>query len=101
MKTKKGLTYLPGKKTKVNDILGTDKAQYIVRFAIARKYIPKQETWIQNTPNWDSIEKAVTAKFGPLGQEAVYGRRMTYSSDIKKIGIIMENIMCYIFKRHY
>lgn len=69
---------------KVNAILGADKAEYKLRATIAKDYFPTgDQNSLRNPPNWDNIEKIVVAKFGKIGQEAVYGRKMLYYLESK------------------
>ncbi len=71
------------KTSKVNAILGDDQAQYAMKSFIANNYLPKGEA-LKTKPNWDALDKSITAKFGPIGQEAVYGHRMIYHLENKE-----------------
>jgi hypothetical protein len=70
-------------KEKVNAVLGENKAEYTVRRIIDLDFIPLHNTWRSNKPDWNLIEKHVTAEFGTLGQEAVQGKRMIYYQETK------------------
>lgn len=70
-------------RNKINSILGQDNAEYAIRNTIAKQYIPKETGGNSPAIDWESIERIVTAKFGPLGQEMVYGKKMGYYASVK------------------
>lgn len=74
----KAFDFLIQNKIKVNEILGENQAEYAIKSAIAEHFIPKEIEWNKVSPNWTFIEKQVAAKFGSIGQESVYGKRMMY-----------------------
>jgi hypothetical protein len=85
-------------KNKINSVLGPDKAEYAIRKAIARQFIPDGNE--QNSPavDWEKIEHTVTAKFGAIGQEVVYGKRMGYYLTTKDWGNYGRYYMLYFEK---
>jgi len=81
---------------KINQKIGIEnKAQYSIRYAISKDYLnndsARNEIW------WNKIEKVLTAKFGQLGQEVVYGKRMVYYLE-KKDSINFGKYYCKYFK---
>jgi len=68
---------------KINEVLGQNKAEYAIRDAISRHYLPNYDTWLETKPNWDSLEVIIRKKFGPLGLEEIYGNRMAYNYQLK------------------
>ncbi|MBO9573148.1 MAG: thioredoxin family protein, partial [Chitinophagaceae bacterium] len=70
--------------SEVNAILGADQAQYAMKSFIAKNYIPGEQEQKATKPNWDVLEKTITATFGAIGQETVYGYRMLYHMDKKE-----------------
>jgi len=63
---------------KINAVLGDYQAQNKVMDFINKKYLPKGDFEKMDRPDWDALEKMVSAKFGALGQEIVWGQRMIY-----------------------
>jgi len=63
---------------KINTILGSYKAQNAIMNFINRKYLPKENTWLQKKPNWETLEDTLTRKFGALAKEKIFERRMIY-----------------------
>jgi tetratricopeptide (TPR) repeat protein len=70
-------------RNKINSVLGPDKAEYAIRYAIAKQFIPEADGQNSATVDWDAIERTITAKFGVLGQEMIYGKRMSYYASVK------------------
>jgi len=68
---------------KLNEVLGTYKAQNIVMQFIEIHYLPNSQTWKTIKPDWDGLEKMVVTKFGALGQERLYEQRMVYYFETK------------------
>ncbi|MDR6785710.1 hypothetical protein ABIE26_004821 [Pedobacter africanus] len=75
----KAFNFFVENKRAINYIIGVDKAEYAIRYAIAKDY-PNMEL---EKPDWDSIEDAIASKFGKLGREMVYGKRMNYYLQLK------------------
>jgi len=63
---------------KINSILGSDKAEIAIRKSISAAYIPKNFITISMS-DWDTLERKISDKFGPIGLEELYGKRMLYS----------------------
>ncbi|PTS95409.1 hypothetical protein DBR11_21455 [Pedobacter sp. HMWF019] len=63
---------------KVNAVLGVYQAQNKIMDFINKKYLPQGDFKKMDRPDWDALEKMVSAKFGALGQEIVWGQRMVY-----------------------
>jgi len=68
---------------KVNIVLGENKAEYLLRNAISEKYIPSSASWKVSKPNWAALEKTMKSKFGDLGLEVLYGKKMIFYSKIE------------------
>ncbi|NQX56896.1 hypothetical protein HQN86_24980 [Pedobacter panaciterrae] len=66
---------------RVNSILGADKAQYSLRSAISNAYF-KNPSAISNS-EWDALEAKLANKFGPIGLEEFYGKRMLQAYEQK------------------
>lgn len=79
----KGFKFFVNNRDKINAILGKDKAEYAIRYAIAREFIPIGNNWKKSEDEWGLLEKKITSRFGQLGAEVAYGRRMEYASRIK------------------
>jgi hypothetical protein len=69
----KGFKLFMKEPEKVNAILGDYAAQYKIRRAIYEAYIPKGDVSAKRNFDWKSLERTMTAKFGTVGQEEVYG----------------------------
>jgi len=85
----KGFEFLYKNRANVNAVLGPDKAEYLIRDVIAREYVPKIEEWNSKDIDWDLLGENITSRFGNLGQEMVYGKRMNYyliKQDFKSFG---------------
>jgi len=65
---------------RVNLVLGTDKAESALKNAISNQFLSTIE---DSDPNWSMIEHKMRSKFGELGREIVYGKRMNYYIGIK------------------
>jgi len=74
----KAFTLFLKQKNKINSVLGVGKAEYAIKSAIAKQCIPKDIGENYEVIDWDKIEHTVTTKFGDLGLEMVYGKRMAY-----------------------
>lgn len=74
----RGFKFFFKQRNKINSVLGQDKAEYAVRYAIAKQFIPKEIGQNSATIDWEKIESIITIKFGALGQEMVHGKRMGY-----------------------
>jgi len=66
---------------KVNQFLGKYFAEAKIMDFIDKKYLPQQNGWTESKPNWNLLEKNITAKFGHLGQEIVWAKRTLYYRD--------------------
>jgi tetratricopeptide (TPR) repeat protein len=78
----KAFKFFMENKEEINAQLGPDKAEYSIRSTIADECIPKSATWESVKPKWDLLERNLTQRFGALGQEVMYGKRMLYSRDV-------------------
>nr|WP_068890387.1 hypothetical protein [Pedobacter panaciterrae] len=78
----KAFKFFMKEQQKINAILGADKAEYAIRSTIAKEYTPQEGEWLTKKPNWDLLQKQVSAKFGVIGAEMIYGKRMNYYSKI-------------------
>lgn len=67
---------------KVDSILGENAALAKVKAIIAKEEIGLIEGKI---PNWDSIQKNVSIKYGAIGEEVVIGRKMLYYGVLSNI----------------
>ncbi|WP_316835500.1 hypothetical protein [Pedobacter nutrimenti] len=78
----KGFKLFFKRRNKINSILGPDKAEYAIRGAIGKQFLPKAIR--ENTPgaDWGPTENTVTTRFGVLGQETIYGRKLAYYGNI-------------------
>ncbi|HWW40888.1 hypothetical protein [Pedobacter sp.] len=74
----KGFKLFFKQKDKINSILGPDKAEYAIRGAIGKQFLPKEIRENKPGADWGPTEYTVTTKFGALGQEAIYGRKLAY-----------------------
>lgn len=63
---------------KVNTVLGDYEAQNRIIDFIVANYLPKEDNWKAEKPDWNEIEKEITKRFGAIGREAVLGQRMVY-----------------------
>jgi tetratricopeptide (TPR) repeat protein len=79
----KGFKLFFKQRSRINSVLGPDKAEYAIRKTIAKQFIREAEGQNSATVDWDAIECTITAKFGALGQEVVYGKRMSYYANVK------------------
>lgn len=79
----KGFKFFAKNREKVNAVLGADKAEYAIRFAIGNEYLPNPSTWKASKPNWNNLEKILREKFGAIGLEVVYGHQMIYYQTIQ------------------
>jgi len=70
-------------RNRINSILGTDKAEYAIKLAITRQFIPKFMESDLAIQNWDAIQNEMMKQFGILGEEVIYGRRMWYYANVK------------------
>ncbi|WP_316838132.1 hypothetical protein [Pedobacter nutrimenti] len=68
---------------KINSVLGDYQAQNKVMDFINKQYLPQGDFEKMDRPDWDTLEKKVSAKFGALGQEIVWGQRMIYHLLVK------------------
>lgn len=75
--------FLNSNRVEVNAILGNNMAEYALRTAISRQFIPNENEWEKVKVDWDLLEKSLGSKFGQLGQETVLGKRMMYYLKIK------------------
>ena len=66
---------------KVNEILGKNQAERLVRKVIGKEEIDPYLSNKNATPDWDSLAIAVKRKYGSIGEEKVYGARMLYHLD--------------------
>jgi len=78
-----GFIYFLKHRDKINSVLGADKAEYALKYAIARQFLPKNFGENHAELDLEKVERIVTAKFGSLGQEMVYGKRMEYFANVK------------------
>lgn len=90
---------------KVNGVLGYYQAQNVLMTCIGKNYLPAINTWNSINPNWNSIQKSVSQKFGALGVEKVYEQRMIYyrfKQDWKNYGIWYKKYLeKYLFNTSY
>jgi len=68
---------------KINTILGRYKAQNAIMNFINKKYLPRENAWLQKKPNWDALEDTLVKKFGVLAKEKIFERRMIYCLTIQ------------------
>lgn len=69
---------------KINQILGKNQAERIVRKVIGKEEIePYIKTNITH-PNWDSLTTVIKGKYGSIGEEKVIGARMLYHLERKE-----------------
>ena len=94
----KGFKLFFKQRNKVNSVLGPHKAEYAIRYAIAKQYIPKEIEQNSGTIDWEKIEYAVVTKFGALGQETFYGNRMEYYFNAKDWNNFGKYYMLYFEK---
>ncbi|WP_316834445.1 hypothetical protein [Pedobacter nutrimenti] len=85
-------------RSKINSVLGPDKAEYAIRYAIAKQFIPKETRENSAVINWEKLEYTVTTKFGALGQEVVYGSKMQYYFNAKDWNNYGKYYMLYFEK---
>lgn len=69
---------------KINAVLGEDQSENLVRRIIGKEEIEPYLTGENAHPDWEKIEKTVTAKYGKIGEEKVYGARMVYHLEKKE-----------------
>ncbi|NRF37582.1 hypothetical protein [Pedobacter foliorum] len=74
----KGFKYFLKNRVLINSVLGKNKAEYAIKYAIAKQFIPKMASDKSTPPNWLVIENELNNKFGSLGKEVVFGRMMLY-----------------------
>ncbi|WP_316834608.1 hypothetical protein [Pedobacter nutrimenti] len=91
----RGFRFFFKQRNKINSVLGRDKAEYAIRYAIARQFIPKGTGQNSAVVDWEKIEHTITAKFGALGQEMVYGRRMGYYANVSDWNNFAKYYMLY------
>ena len=72
----KGFKLFRTQSEKVNALLGNYAAQYGVRVAIYKAFMPKGDINERKNFDWKSLEKSITEKYGAVGQEEVYGNAM-------------------------
>jgi thioredoxin-related protein len=72
----KGFMFFRKEPEKINAVLGDYAAQYNIRRAIYKAFIPKGDVNYRKKFDWKSLEKTMAAKFGIVGQEEVYGNAM-------------------------
>jgi len=63
---------------KVNAVLGKDKAQYALRYAISRAYFQGIEPVKNSNFDWTDLQKKMKSMFGEIGLETIYGKQMIY-----------------------
>jgi thioredoxin-related protein len=63
---------------KIDAALGDYAAENKIIDFIGENYIPKEGSWKDEKPDWDILQKKIVSKFGYLGQEALWGKRMIY-----------------------
>lgn len=68
---------------RVNGILGNNAVEWKIREVIAKEEIEPFIKSNSDVPDWRGIEKRVETKYGELGLEEYYGKRMYFSLDKK------------------
>jgi len=68
---------------KINSLLGKDKVQYVLREAISRAYFKGLDSINSHSFDWAALTEKITSKFGDIGLEALYGKRMMYCLSTK------------------
>ena len=74
----KGFEILRTQTKQVDAALGDNAAESTIRQVIGREEIDPYTSERDRPPDWASIEKTTTAKYGVLGAEKVYGAEMIY-----------------------
>ncbi len=74
----KGFELLRTQTELVDAILGKNAAETTIREVIEGEEVSPHLSDKSGTPDWPAMEKAVVAKYGVLGGEAVYGAEMAY-----------------------
>lgn len=72
----KGFEFFLKQPEKVNSVLGDYAAQYGIRMAIYKDYMPRGDVNMRKNIDWKSLEKTITDKYGAVGQEEVYANAM-------------------------
>lgn len=75
---------------KINSTLGYTYAEYKVKELIENEEVAPYLAINNTTPNWDSLQKRMSEKYGLIGEELILGKRMYYyatvTSDWKNFG---------------
>jgi len=79
----RGFEFFMREREQINALLGPNKAEYAVRSIISKDYIPSGTNITITQQEWERLEKEVTSKFGCIGREMIYGRRMNYCLESK------------------
>lgn len=75
----KGFEMFNSNAQKVDAVLGPNTVIYKLKSIIDKeKVTPYLNTHLPN-PNWDSLQQAITNKYGDIGAEIILGKRMYYS----------------------
>lgn len=74
----KGFEILRTRRDEANAVLGGNAAERKIREVIGREEIEPHIADESRTPDWGAMEKSVTAQYGALGAEKVYGAEMLY-----------------------
>ncbi|WP_316834741.1 hypothetical protein [Pedobacter nutrimenti] len=94
----KGFKLFFKQRSKINSVLGPDKAEYAIRYTIAKQFIPEMAGQNSSAVDWEKIERTVITKFGALGQEMVYGKRIGYYFNVKDWNNYGKYYMLYFEK---
>ncbi|MFY0254154.1 sugar-binding domain-containing protein [Chitinophaga sp. 30R24] len=85
----KGFQMFISSPERVNNTLGEHPIEYDVRAIINKEDVAHYLTNNKTTANWDSLQQAMAAKYGSLGEEVILGEHMAYceaTNDWKNYG---------------
>ncbi|MGO4288244.1 glycoside hydrolase family 2 protein [Chitinophaga sp. RAB17] len=77
--TDKGFEMFQSNAPKVDAVLGANTVIYKLKGIIDREEVTPYLNANSSILNWDSLQQAITNKYGDIGEELVLGKRMYYS----------------------
>jgi Glycosyl hydrolases family 2, TIM barrel domain len=91
----KGFALLRDQMQQVDTFLGENAAEKMIRDAIGRDEVTPHLSADVSVSEWSSLERSISAKYGELGAERVYGAEMIYYLDKQDWGNFAKYYVLY------